>query len=1222
MVRRGAGSGWNLGRGGSLTVALLGAPIAFAVLGSLGCLPSDDDAPPLDAGPGPDASSDGAPAGDAAVPPIAPLMDCRMDLTRVAGGGDGLVASEDPQIVDGTVVAYGGLDDEDDTFGILVAPPGAPATLAIPNPYPLGDDGRVLLNYFATTRDRFHHALSARAECEGHRFAFSGTLQAGPIGSSVTTFFRNGAFDGFLGRDDEFPSAARVVVDSCGRMVLATNDGESSATVRREPDGGATVLAVNGEPIPGDPEATWGILRTRPAYALFEDSTVLQSGGTVVRIGTDGSARCLASASGDCVFGAEATGPVSASANAVAFPSPLGIAVVRGEESSVFSGADLIESHDLRSVELPVLCASTEELYFAAFRSGNFGDLFVRRLDGRVERVTSFEPAATAAEDAGLEYDGPRKIRALSLGPNCDALLLVTMADNRAGMVWVGRDGGVALVVSGDDTLELTDGTSLAHRGFFPNAGRAVALDAFGGNGTGQHARVIDAEGRITLSVEQEDRSHVVLRGDPPAGRCYPPVEVNTVDDGDDLMPGDGRCDTGNAVGDRPECSLRAAIQEANANERVRSIGFALEPGAVVAPFDALPAIESSVAIDGADRGIVLDGSMVVDAGADGLSVAAGTLQVRGLTVRGFGGHGVFVEDGAGLALERGALTGHGSFGVWSNGGEVRVAGTEAAPFRITDNGGGGIAVAQDGDVLLRLRHVEVAQNGGPGVLSGHPVEADGLTVADNAGEGLATPVVDGRLCDTRVRILPGGLRARANEGAGVAIECGDLRTSLGGFLVSEDNQGWGLSIDGGRVFVGDMVTPNPRSLVRNNGVGDRWRHSDFVAGEVQQSERMERAGGVLGTTIDRDRAAQWLYDIEVHGNDGPGILLTDAVRLREASIQGNAAEGVAVRQLLEVVGMAGQGLVRGDFGTVEIAGNRGHGVFVEGGSMLSDRTQWLIHDNGGWGIVAEGGYVELGNRGLGRVEDPGAIERNGTGVDCVESDFDGSGEPTFTERDCGGGGVAIVGVEPEATRASFVDFTTVSDNAGPGVLCTERLQFSRLTVRDNVGPGIAVLVEDEFFGDAIALQQVLGPSVIAGNGAEGIVVEDGMVDLETAMTVDDNVGAGLRIASGDATLASSSYRRNGAGPLCRAYTPESAVLGAPSTEFDCEDHGGIVTENGSVEGTALIVRDNAGIGVAARRDDRTADVVLRGGELCGNTGGGASADGTRTLMGVDESCL
>ncbi len=110
---------------------------------------------------------------------------------------------------------------------------------------------------------------------------------------------------------------------------------------------------------------------------------------------------------------------------------------------------------------------------------------------------------------------------------------------------------------------------------------------------------------------------------------------VNSTGDKADKNIGDGICaDTdGN-------CTLRAAIQEANAIAGTDTIAFAI-PGAgmhTITPGSALPAITDPVIIDGTTQ-LGYAGTPVIElngtsaAPANGLNILAGFSTVRGLTI-------------------------------------------------------------------------------------------------------------------------------------------------------------------------------------------------------------------------------------------------------------------------------------------------------------------------------------------------------------------------------------------------------------------------------------------------------------------------------------------------------------------------------------------------------------------------------------------------------------
>jgi hypothetical protein len=72
---------------------------------------------------------------------------------------------------------------------------------------------------------------------------------------------------------------------------------------------------------------------------------------------------------------------------------------------------------------------------------------------------------------------------------------------------------------------------------------------------------------------------------------------VNDAGDAADLSPGNGACDTGSAAGD--QCTLRAAIQEANALAGDDTILFSLTTPVTIHLTGALPDITSNITITG-----------------------------------------------------------------------------------------------------------------------------------------------------------------------------------------------------------------------------------------------------------------------------------------------------------------------------------------------------------------------------------------------------------------------------------------------------------------------------------------------------------------------------------------------------------------------------------------------------------------------------------------------
>ena len=190
------------------------------------------------------------------------------------------------------------------------------------------------------------------------------------------------------------------------------------------------------------------------------------------------------------------------------------------------------------------------------------------------------------------------------------------------------------------------------------------------------------------------------------ASTTLPDFVVNSTGDGADANTVDGICQTATPG----QCTLRAAIQQANARAGANTIGFSIS-GTVthtIAPTSALPNITEPVAIDattddsflanGSRPAIILAGTnagiwvtgLVLGSGADG-SV------MRGLVIRDWGGDGIEIQPGSDnnviagnyigkltpTGTDSGPFTGNGYQGIWIQGSGNRIGGTNPADVNV-----------------------------------------------------------------------------------------------------------------------------------------------------------------------------------------------------------------------------------------------------------------------------------------------------------------------------------------------------------------------------------------------------------------------------------------------------------------------------------------------------------------------------------------------------------
>jgi CSLREA domain-containing protein len=213
-----------------------------------------------------------------------------------------------------------------------------------------------------------------------------------------------------------------------------------------------------------------------------------------------------------------------------------------------------------------------------------------------------------------------------------------------------------------------------------------------------------------------------------PLARAAATFVVNATGDRGDQTPGDGSCFTGVRIvhdggGIEPECTLRAAIQEANATAVADTIRFGIPgPGLKsIKPATRLPSISAPVTIDGYSQPgtspntlaagtdavlrIELDGTDVgtpASPTGDGLTIAASHVVVRGLVINRciLAGIGVFGAPRTGVRVvgnflgtdASGAVALGNAYGVFVSSADTVVGGAAPADRNLISGNGDGVA--------------------------------------------------------------------------------------------------------------------------------------------------------------------------------------------------------------------------------------------------------------------------------------------------------------------------------------------------------------------------------------------------------------------------------------------------------------------------------------------------------------------------------------------------
>lgn len=347
------------------------------------------------------------------------------------------------------------------------------------------------------------------------------------------------------------------------------------------------------------------------------------------------------------------------------------------------------------------------------------------------------------------------------------------------------------------------------------------------GNGEGENflARgsvITDANGNATINVAipvaaAAGRFVTATATDPqgntsefsPCRIVEPPAPfiVDSTGDGGDSNPGDPFCDDG--LGN---CTLRAAIEQANANAGANTIRFSISGGGpqTIVPRFALPTIADPVVIDGTTQPGFAGAPIIELSGANagianGLVITAGNCVIKGLVINRFGSDGILIR---GSGATNNMITGN-------------YIGTDRDGLAAAPNGTGGVNV------------VEGASNN----RIGGPAAAERNVISGNIGAGvfLQTNNTTGNIvsgnyigvgADGVAPLGNTGGTGRVNPGFGVLIGFGARGnavggTSLGAGNVIAFNAATGVAIfddPGSDSSVNNFIFGN--SIHSNNGLG------------------------------------------------------------------------------------------------------------------------------------------------------------------------------------------------------------------------------------------------------------------------------------------------------------------------------------------------------------------------------------------------------------------
>ncbi|MDX1404915.1 MAG: DUF6701 domain-containing protein, partial [Woeseiaceae bacterium] len=358
---------------------------------------------------------------------------------------------------------------------------------------------------------------------------------------------------------------------------------------------------------------------------------------------------------------------------------------------------------------------------------------------------------------------------------------------------------------------------------------------------------------------------------------------VNSTGDASDNNAGDGVCDTGGTnSASAAECTLRAAIEEANAYAGANTITFNMpttEPGYTASPLSytitpatALPTISEQVTIDGSSQPdfpgtpiVLLDGN---DVAANGLTLggAADSSTIRGLIIRDFGDNGIEL------------LAGSDSHTIAGNYiGGITASGTDAGSTERNTN-----------------RGIEIY---GSSSTIGGTVAADRNVISNNDAEGIIirSGANNNIIRGNYIGVASNGTTALGNQQEGIQILAGAAGTIIGGTASGAENViGANGIASGAAISVEGDGTDN--TVIQGNYIGtDTGGTVDLgnIRSGVEVRGDSVAANSPLNTLIGGDGANEGNV---IRFNDLDGIRIRNIavdVTILGNSIDNNSQQGI-----------------------------------------------------------------------------------------------------------------------------------------------------------------------------------------------------------------------------------------------------------------------------------------------------------------------------------------
>ncbi len=501
-----------------------------------------------------------------------------------------------------------------------------------------------------------------------------------------------------------------------------------------------------------------------------------------------------------------------------------------------------------------------------------------------------------------------------------------------------------------------------------------------------------NAEGQLLATIRRKDSTVVLF--DLPAGRCAFDLSINDTRDQSDANIGDGKCDTGQDVNGKPACTLRAAIEEVNANATGGTVTFDFLPRGtdiLIQPTRPLPMIERQMSLAPGEvttDNIVLSGALAGDAA--GLKVMRGNLSLKNFTVRDFTQNGVDAEQSGDVVnLERMKLINNGGFGIHAFG-PLSIEGTDQAQALISGNSRGGV-YAEGG---LTSQSVDIKANTGPGIIAGKGARLISVRVDNNGAEGFVSKLAIDQStasCNEVQLTVSVPFSAEAtvqnstfngNGGIGIYIDPGSIRLDPG--TVINDNAGSGIVAECGLLTIGySDRSGDAIATINGNAKGANCSTVDEES-DYQLVTTSCVGGGIEIRESFSSSISNFLDEVSIQNNGGFGVLTTAKLKLQTATITNNLGPGIWAAVEADTSFSGQQTVVDLVGNNINISGNLAEGVRVDNGRLVLGGFVSIM-DNRSSGVIVSEGDVLMNSNSL----EKNVVDNGGALTGCWNWSYD-----------------------------------------------------------------------------------------------------------------------------------------------------------------------------------------------------------------------------------------